>query len=303
MSGHIYSWTASIDHLEVIDIKESLARHVNTPAARQALLYKDTLLDDSRRLDAYVPADELRAAESEGFPVQLNLLKVATTSIIVPDDCRTISEAVARLSTCGGVVEVVAPPTVARDVIEIRRPDISIIAAGQGGVDARRARIYIKIESQAYWNAASLLGNRTHAPAHHVCIQGLQNLGHIGILECSHVGSIAFRDCDLLLYREMHVRFHPWFKTPYEAIDRRQVALGFNRPSTKYQKRRRGSTACRTLFTAFQLRLDVHSDHVTPIPWPSNCAPQQESFPQIKPVKPLRIRMLEKSYAEACRGL
>jgi len=56
MSGHIYSRTAPVENLKVIDIKEALARHLNMPAARQALLYKDTLLDDSRRLDAYVPS-------------------------------------------------------------------------------------------------------------------------------------------------------------------------------------------------------------------------------------------------------
>jgi len=313
MSGHIYSWKAPFGHLKVIDVKESLASYVNMPATRQALFYKDALLDDARVLEAYVPADELKLAESGGHPVQLSLLKVAPTTIIVPDDCRTISEAVAQLSRCGGVVEVVAPPTVAHDVIEICRPDISIIASGHGGIDARKARIYIKTHRPSSIGAS---------PAQHVCIHGLLNLDRISIIECSHVGSIAFRDCDLLPYREMHIWLHPSFQTPphpsfqtpywfrsscrpfvsnYYSY-RHQTGFVFNRPiKKKLEKHRRGSrmSSHRTLYTSI---LESHPD-VTPLQWPSNCAPltyEQEGVPQIRP---LRVRMLERSYAEACHGL
>jgi hypothetical protein len=112
-----------------------------------ALLFQGTLLDDALTLEEHGLADDVKAAESEGPPIQLDLVRIPPRTIVVPDDCATISEAVTQLSAAsksGGIIEVVSPPAGAGDIVEIRQPNISIVASALGGIDVRKAKFYIK---------------------------------------------------------------------------------------------------------------------------------------------------------------
>jgi hypothetical protein len=332
MSGQVYSRALRIfDVMRVRDIKLSLESRVNLIADRQTLLYQGDILDDAKYLTEVIPESDWRAAESGASVIQLTLVKLALPTIVVPDDCSSISEAVAQLSTRGGLVEVIAPPLVEQDIIEILRSDISIIATGPRGVDTRRAKIYVKTP-------------RKQCLKQNVLIHGLQNLAHVSIVECSHGGSIVFRDCNLLPYREMHVQFHPYFKSPYEAFFSRyyktssscmipnlavyqyceeniasycrtypQSGVVFN---AAYGRHWSGSaygrpwkSLCATVYTSTR---DVHRGELpeTKIEWPSNCAPRMNRLvrtheAEILPGGPWPSRQvpgLTRSYAAVCRS-
>merc|ERR1712182_192885 len=77
------------------------------------------------------------------------------------------------------------------DVIEIRSPNISIVAVTPGGVSVRQAKIFIKT-------------SHTEEEGH-IRIHGLKDLRRVSILRCRHRGCVAFRDCDLLPAKELHV--------------------------------------------------------------------------------------------------
>jgi len=183
----------------VFDLKQSLAPHIGVLASRQQLVHGSTLLSDTHSLQDYGLSLQLEAARcGNGAPVQLSLVTLSDQVVAVPDDYGSISEAVASLPEAGGLVQLVGPPTVSGDVIEIRNPNISIIAVACGGVDVRQAKLYIK-------------------PMHtdsetHVRLHGLRNMSRVAVLRCGHKGSIAFRDCDLLPAKELHVHTGAWDK-------------------------------------------------------------------------------------------
>lgn len=192
IGGLIFSRKNVLPNTMVSELKQTLAPHVGVPACRQRLVYGSTLLDDDDSLQHYDLSSQLMAAKCcGGPPVQLSLVALGDPIVAVPDDYGSISEAVASLPGSGGMVQLTGPPTVSEDVIEIRNSNISIIAVTDGAVDVRQAKLYIKTP---------------HTTSEmHVCIHGLKNMSRVVVIRCGHNGCIAFRDCDLLPAKELHV--------------------------------------------------------------------------------------------------
>jgi len=234
---------------KVLDLKQSLAAQVGAPASRQRLVHDGTLLNDAHSLQDCKLSSQLWAARFDGSrPVQLSLVTLSDPVVTVPDDYGSISEAVASLPEAGGSVQLLGPPTVPQDVIEIRNPKISIIAVGCDAVDVRQARLYIK-------TPRSKSDSETH-----VRICGLANLSRAVVLGCGHNGSIVFKDCNLFSAMELHVRARGWSSRVVSGT------LVFRRSECKYK---RVQVAAKTMY----LDYSKSKLHVTPISWPACSAP------------------------------
>lgn len=250
----------------VLELKQSLAPHVGVPPSHQRLLHGSTLLDDAHTLQEYDLSSQLAAARCcGGMPVQFSLVTFSDPVVTVPDDYGSVSEAVASLPQAGGMVQLVGPPLVSGDVIEIRSPNISIIAVSRGGVDVRQAKLYIK-------NSYS----ESETP---VRIHGLKNLCRVVVFGCGRSGSIAFRDCDLLPAKELHVHARAGPGDSGGTIRNTRTLIycrslcgapfGWRKPSLKCGAYKNGKDASRTVY----LDYSKSTLGVPHIPWPACSAP------------------------------
>jgi len=188
LSGDFHSWLEIPNETLVLELKEELGRRLAMPISRLCLLCDDSLLQEAMPLAECGLASRLDAAKRGlGIPVHMSLVVCRGHVILVPDECGSIGDAVERLAATGGVVEVVGPPVVPHDVIELRDPRVNIIATHAEGVDVRGACLYIQLVPSS--------------STQNVCVQGLHNFRLVRILDCLHAGAIAFRNCDLFQFR------------------------------------------------------------------------------------------------------